>query len=194
MKRLALVLAAVLMGFTASAQFTIIGGLTTTSGKFSDTFRMENLSQFHAGLGYTCRIGLGFSLQPALEYNARATTISGTKFRTGYVELPVQLQLGLSLLPHIIRLYAIGEPYLAYAVHRDVFSGSSWQKLDWGDVERFRYGVGVGGGLELFRHLQVSARFFWDFAGSEFVGIKEIPTQIRDNKAAGIKVSAAIIF
>lgn len=194
MKRLALTLAVFLIGFPVFAQFTLIGGLTTTSGKFSDTFKVENLSQFHAGFGYTCRIGLGVSLQPALEYNVRGATISDAKFRTGYLELPVQLQLGLSLLPHIIRLYAIGEPYVAYALHRDMQSGSSWQKMDWGGVERFRYGVGVGAGLEIFRHLQVSARFFWDFAGSEFGSVQNIPAQIRDNKAAGLKVSAAIIF
>ena len=205
MKKIFVLILALALNTSVFAQFTVIGGLTTTAGKVSDAVKTENFSQFHAGIGYKLDLPLGFALLPSLQYNVRGTYIAGNKliealdlkFKYSYIELPVQVQWGISFLPDVLKIFAVGEPFVSYAVNvqeQNVTSGSTWESIkNWGDIKRFRYGVGLGGGVELFKHVQISARYFWDFAGSEF-NINEVPNQIKENKASGLKVSAAIIF
>ena len=204
MKKLLILISALVLSTSAFAQFTVIGGLTTTSGKVSEAIKTENFSQFHAGIGYKVRLPLGFALLPSLQYNVKGTYIAGNKlieaidlkFKNSYLELPVQVQWGFSLLPDVFKLFLVGEPFVSYAlnIQAQTGGGNNWESIkDWGDIQRFRYGIGLGGGVELFKHLQVSARYFWDFASSEF-NINEVPNQIKNNKASGLKVSAAIIF
>lgn len=204
MKKILIIAAALALSTSAFAQFTIIGGLTTTSGKVSEAIKTENFSQFHAGVGYRLDLPLGFALLPSLQYNVRGTYIGGDrlidaidlKFKHSYIELPVQVQWGFSILPAVLKVFAVGEPYVSYAlnIQAKTGGGNTWESIkDWGDIKRFHYGVGLGGGVELFKHLQVSARYIWDFAGSEF-NISTVPQQIKNNKASGVKVSAAIIF
>lgn len=202
MKRILIIVAALALSTSAFAQFTIIGGLTTTSGKVSEAIKTENFSQFHAGVGYRLDLPLGFELLPSLQYNVRGTYVGGDrlidaidlKFKHSYIELPVQVQWGFSILPAVLKVFAVGEPYVSYAlnIQSKAADDNTWDK-DLGDIKRFHYGVGLGGGVELFKHLQVSARYIWDFAGSEF-NISTVPQQIKNNKASGVKVSAAIIF
>lgn len=197
-----IIVAALALSTSAFAQFTIIGGLTTTSGKVSEAIKTENFSQFHAGVGYRLDLPLGFELLPSLQYNVRGTYVGGDrlidaidlKFKHSYIELPVQVQWGFSILPAVLKVFAVGEPYVSYAlnIQSKAADDNTWDK-DLGDIKRFHYGVGLGGGVELFKHLQVSARYIWDFAGSEF-NISTVPQQIKNNKASGVKVSAAIIF
>lgn len=197
-----IIVAALALSTSAFAQFTIIGGLTTTSGKVSEAYKTENFSQFHAGVGYRLDLPLGFALLPSLQYNVRGTYVGGDrligaidrKFKHSYIELPVQVQWGFSILPAVLKVFAVGEPYVSYAlnIQSKAADDNTWDK-DLGDIKRFHYGVGLGGGVELFKHLQVSARYIWDFAGSEF-NISTVPQQIKNNKASGVKVSAAIIF
>lgn len=198
MKRILIIVAALALSTSAFAQFTIIGGLTTTSGKVSEAIKTENFSQFHAGVGYRLDLPLGFELLPSLQYNVRGTYVGGDridrKFKHSYIELPVQVQWGFSILPAVLKVFAVGEPYVSYAlnIQSKAADDNTWDK-DLGDIKRFHYGVGLGGGVELFKHLQVSARYIWDFAGSEF-NISTVTQQIKNNKASGVKVSAAIIF
>lgn len=197
-----IIVAALALSTSAFAQFTIIGGLTTTSGKVSEAIKTENFSQFHAGVGYRLDLPLGFELLPSLQYNVRGTYVGGDrligaidrKFKHSYIELPVQVQWGFSILPAVLKVFAVGEPYVSYAlnIQSKAADDNTWDK-DLGDIKRFHYGVGLGGGVELFKHLQVSARYIWDFADSEF-NISTVPQQIKNNKASGVKVSAAIIF
>lgn len=202
MNKLLTLFAALIVCASASAQFTIIGGLTTTADKSAGQFSIKNVSQFHIGVGTSTRFGL-FAILPALEYNQKGVSYNemqdsriDVRQRTGYLELPIQLQLGLPVIPRVLSIMAVGEPYISYAVHREEqIDYSPWEKMtDWSGISRFRYGVGLGGGVELFSHLQLTVRYFWDFAGSEFDSLVKIPSQIIDNKASGIKFSAAIVF
>lgn len=202
MKKLLTLFASLIVCASASAQFTIVGGLTTSADKSAGRFSIENINQFHVGVGNCTRLGL-FAILPVLEYNRKGMSYrelqdghTYVRQRTGYLELPVQFQLNLPLIPRLINLMAVGEPYISYAVHREEqIDYSPWEKMtDWSGISRFRYGVGLGGGVELFRHLQLTVRYFWDFAGSEFDSLVKIPSQIIDNKASGIKFSAAIVF
>lgn len=203
MKKLVALFAMLAFCLCANAQFTVIGGLTTTTGKWSESVKTENFSQFHVGVGACCRLGPAFALLPALVYNVKGMTFQelkdgnwNLKERTSYLEIPVQIQLHVPLLPKILDLMAIGEPFVSYAISRQYQEGGSdWTEVsDWGDAKRFRYGVGLGAGVELFSHIQVSARYIWDFAGSEFSSLGEVPKQILDGKSSGLKVSAALIF
>lgn len=201
MKRLVVLLVSLSLSLVASAQLTITGGLTTTTGKISESVKTDNFSQFHIGVGYCLEFSSGLSIVPSLMYNVKGMSFDELKSmdfrfkeRTGYLELPIQFQLHIPLIPDIVELMAIGEPFVSYAVNRSLSEGGPWEKvIDWGDAKRFRYGLGFGVGVEVFEHVQVTARYIWDFAGSEFSG-NGVFRQLKDQKSSGLKVSAALVF
>lgn len=199
MKKFSIIVLFLALSTSVFAQITVIGGLTSSAGNFSDAVKTENFTQFHAGLGYNIKLPAGFSLLPALEYNVRGSYISGEglnlKSKNGYLELPVQLKWGFGLIPGFLGLFAVGEPFVSYALHTHVSERNSndWQKNELDKSNRFHYGVGLGGGVELFGHVQLSVRYFWNFAASEFY-FNNITYRIGNGNASGLKFSAAIVF
>lgn len=206
MKKIILVLACALIAFSASAQrsgrFGIVGGLTTTSTDFSSItqdFKAKNFNQFHIGVCYNQPLVLGFAIQPALEYNikgANFSDISGIKdanFKTGYLELPVQVQWGIDLLG-VVRPYVFAEPFVGFALSNQV-NLSSLSESGWDNLKtRFEGGLGLGAGVDVLKHIQLSFRYFWNLGEVYKIDIPEIKTQISKANCQGFKVSAAILF
>ena len=165
------VLVAVFVCITASAQIGIVGGLTSSKTDVKSAVSdYRNITLFQAGLTYKIKLGEIFALQPSLVYNMKGSSVEqfieggsnvNLEYKTGYLELPVQVQAGLNL-GKILRLYALAEPFVGYALSNNVVNGST-STATWDNIaSRVECGVGVGAGVEILEHLQVSLRYFWN--------------------------------
>ena len=120
---------------------------------------MPEYTGFHGGVALQVGIPLiGLKVQPELIYTTKGSTLSFqdkevTDFRSGYLEIPVHVQMGLDLI--LLRPYLCVSPYAAFALH-DSFKRSS-------DHSAMTYGIGVGGGLDIWR-LQVQVLYQWDLS------------------------------
>lgn len=212
MKRLFLTavaaVAVMVSGLNAGAQVKVgvLGGFTSSSTKASD-ISTESVSLYHAGLAAKVSLPFNLAIQPQLVYQVKGTAVDGSvdfSMKTGYVEVPVQLQWGPDLL--ICRPYVLAEPFVGYAVNvKSVASVAGVEKIvkDFKDLNlnRFEYGLGVGAGVEFWR-LQLAVKYFWNFG--ELTGeAKDLAgaisgaayDAISDGKSfSGINVSLALFF
>jgi len=208
MKKLAIILVALFISATSFAQIGIIGGLTSaqTDIKAAATdLTTKMISQYHVGLVYKIPLGKIVTLQPGVVYNVKGATLSeveGAKdinFKTGYVEVPIDVQIGYSF-GNAVRLYGIGEPFLGYAVTNEISAKTILDKIitdkgSWDNVKnRFEYGVAVGGGVELFKHVQINLKYFWNLGTiyGQDIKIGEIAKTITTSKCGGISLSAVV--
>lgn len=195
MKKLAVVVATLLVCVTSHAQLGVVAGLTSSRSDIkSAVSEYKEINQFHAGLCYKITLGGCFAIQPAVIYNMKGSRIAdisniikdaNLEYKTGFVEVPVQLQLGLKL-GNLARLYGIAEPFAGFAVKNTVNAGGSSQNT-WDNIaNRLEYGLGLGAGVELFSHVQVSCRYFWNMDDLYSDGFK--------SKCKGITASVAFIL
>lgn len=203
MRKLFFTLTALFISVSSFAQFGIVGGFTASSTKLKEAFEIakdNKLNNFHAGIAYKIPLGAGFALQPELIYNVKGTIknikdIADIDYKTGFIELPLQIQWGIDL--KVIRPYVFAEPFIGYAL---TVNGTVQQttasagKIEIND-NKFEYGFGLGAGIELFKHLQVSARYYWNLGKLyEFSNIGAEAKRIQIANCNGIQVSAAILF
>ena len=202
MKRIISLLAvtAVSLGLAAGAhaQFGFLVGLTSSSVKMSAT---DAISLYHAGLTYKIALPSGFSLQPSVLYQVKGANVGHLdtatdedfKLKTGFVEVPLAVQWGPRLAA--FRPYVFGEPFIGYRVSSTDKGNDSFQ--DWAKQakNKFEYGVGVGAGLEIADHIQLSAQWFNNL-GAMFSAPAESGTESLDSvkNFEGIKFSLAILF
>lgn len=201
MKKIAFCSAALLISINMFAQFGIIGGYTSSSTSIKEAINViqdKKFNNFHAGITYKCDLFLGFAIQPSLLYNVKGfdKNIEGLgdiDFRTGYLELPVQLQWGPQHL--VNRPYLFAEPFIGYAIHNSTNLKSVLSDIRQDMMNKFEYGIGLGVGLELFRHLQISARYYWNFGAiCEFSNIGTEMKKIQIKDCNGLQISAAVLF
>lgn len=223
MKKLFTAIAIILIAVPAFSQgksrWGVIGGFTSTSTSLKE-LGGKNFAGFHAGLTAYHPIGLGFAFQPSLVYQQKGMNLhspySSSSYpedsdfslnsRIGYVQIPVQLQFGIDLV--ILRPFVFAEPFIGYAVHNSFsvdtpIGGITPIKNEWEGINRFEYGLGVGGGLDITRHFQLSVKYYWNFNSNFNNGtlkdaaevFKNIAGAIKDKtQFNGLQVSAAILF
>ena len=208
------------------SHFGFVGGFTSSAAKVSD-FDVKNISLYHAGMTMKINLGLGFAIQPSVLYQVKGATVNEvftsdvetTKnqfdYKFGFVEVPVQFQWGPDLVA--FRPYVFAEPFVGYGVTSEANAAfrnamkkdNETQTLDesknaWRDYgfKRFEYGLGFGGGIEIWR-FQISAEYFWNFGDMVDENGDVKPGIIGDNvKDAfkgkksfnGIKVSLGLLF
>ena len=150
----------------AHAQFGFLAGLTSSkvdmAGAVDDA---KNISLYHAGLTYKIGLGAGFAIQPSVLYQVKGANIgnldtatdSDFKLKSGFVELPVGIQWGPELAA--FRPYVFAEPFIGYQV---TSSDKAESFSDWTEQakNKFEYGFGVGGGIEIASHIQLSVQYF----------------------------------
>ena len=168
-------------GFTSSATFV------DTQNPMEN---LKNVSLFHAGVAYKVKMGPMFVLEPALMYQMKganlhesvasvksgATTLTDMSksfdSKTGYVELSLGAQLGIDLLA--FRPYLLFEPFVGVKVYDAENYASSWKvgtaeftggsedinKALSGAKNLIEGGFGVGAGVELVNHVQISVQWF----------------------------------
>ena len=203
MKRLfaiALVCAAFLLSASQAhaIKYGVVGGAT-----FSSMQDIENSSRIGWNLGATAqfKLPLGFSVQPSLIYNAKAagfdaSLVSGD-LNVGYLELPVSFQWGPDLL--IFRPFLDISPYVGYALTSKVSMDTLLTQSEWktSNLQRLEYGLGLGGGLEVWR-FQVVCRYNWNF-GPLFstegtFDLPQVEEALKNKNFGGVTLSLAFMF
>ena len=204
MKKLLVIVASLLVAVSAHAQFGVIAGVTSSKSNINEAWAdVKNITQYHVGLTYKLDLGL-LAIQPSILYNMKGTkldvasadvTAAELDYKTGYIEVPVQLQLGLNL--GVARIYGFAEPFIGYAITNSATLGGTDLKANWENVKnRLEYGVGLGAGVELIKHVQVSVKYFWnmgDMYGTN-ISFAGITKTISEQKASGIAASVALLF
>lgn len=200
-KILTLIVALVATATVAHAQFGIIGGLNFSNAKFENASQFadaaKNATLFHAGVAWKMDLPLGFALQPELTYQVKGAKLESfstqeLKYKNGYIELGAGVQWGPDLI--IARPYVFAEPFIGYLVNPDkTISNAS-------DVtKKLEYGIGLGAGVEVFKHIQVSVQWFRNLGnvvdtnadkitGSDWQKIKDLKTY------QGVRLSLGIFF
>lgn len=222
-KIIAIVVMALGFATAANAQFGIIGGFTSSSTGINTKDAMANLkgvSLYHVGIAYRFELGSFFAIQPQLLYQVKGAdlyqTIADKSYdqvsrsfsKTGFLELSAGLQLGVDLVA--VRPYLLFEPFVGYAVVKGQESFADIHIEDVASVEKavssvkngLEYGFGVGGGLMVLDHIQISVQWFMNL-GNLYNGQQIDAAQIADNVKTyykdiknyqGIKVTLGIFF
>lgn len=197
MKRLFLAIVVALFAFSASAQqIGIIAGITGPNSTLKDS-KIGAFDQYHAGIVANFPVMEGFRLQPELIYKVKGTAVNqigsdNAKYdmTVGFIEFGLEGQVGVGR--DFMRLYGLVEPFIGYNLkdqgwdkEKDPIENLSWDKTE--------YGLAVGGGIELFQHLQASVKYFWNI-GSVKGDINKIVDEDKLRNFNGITLSLAVLF
>jgi len=203
MKRIvAVVLVCAVALFSAtrmSAQkYGVTGGAT-----FSSMRGIESSSKTGWNLGATAqfKLPLGFSIQPSLMYNSKASEVDlplgSAGMNVGYLELPVSFQWGPDLL--IFRPFLEVSPFVGYALNSTVSADLLLTSKEWktSNLQRFEYGLGLGGGIEIWR-LQLVCRYNWNFGplfnDSGKLDFPHVEEAFGGRNFGGVTLSLAFLF
>ena len=193
--------ASLLFAVQANAQFGFVFGLTSSSIKMSQE---DAISLYHAGITAKIPLGSGFAVQPSLLYQVKGANVGqlGTasdedfKVKTGFVELPLGIQWGPQLAA--FRPFVFAEPFIGYRVSSTDKGNATFQDWTSQAKNKFEYGFGLGAGLDISNHLQLSAQWFnnlgvmfSDNGGSADPASESLE---RVKNFEGIKFSLAILF
>lgn len=217
MKKLVIALAAAFIAIGASAQAGITAGLTSTSTNFDEAWaNAKEVTQYHVGVSFKLPLPFGLAVQPSVIYNVKGATLEDTAtdgnlksidYKTGFLEVPVQVQWGINIA-EVVRPYIFAEPFVGYGITNEEklsnFTGEN-SKEAWDNVKnRLEYGVGVGFGVEVLDHLQVSVRRFWNIGnlydenGAAINSFKDALNQgaetVENGKIGGIMASVTFLF
>jgi hypothetical protein len=201
MKRiLILVTAFMLLSVQGFSQFGIKGGLNFNSLedinlKGVKDFDIGNSTGFNVGILYKTKIPLiGLTIQPELIYSQTNSSINteldgrsnlNGDLKLGTLMLPVGLQWGIDLM--LFRPFIQAVPYIGYTVNTQ----NKITNLNW-NVDKFKYGVGLGAGLDIWK-LQISGRYNWDLGDVAEFEWKGVDT-FKGGKNKGFELSLAILF
>ena len=216
MKKILVSLVAILMAGAISinanaAGFLVKGGLNYTHIDLNQSLLNQakalaldakSYTGFHFGVGFQTHDVLGFSLQPELLYTKKGMKLGDNlSWNQTYLEAPVNIQWGLDLV--FVRPFVQVSPYVGYSIKNSVTGNkaslnervSEFVKGFTADANRFSYGLGIGGGVELARKVQISAKYVWNFG--QVGNVQEYISSakgISRNNAAGVEISAALLF
>ena len=148
-------------GETLSAgNFGVLGG-----ANFHTYDSSKMLTKWHAGLTYKVNLPVGFQLEPAVLYSEKAASYGNVSsdLSVGYLELMASMQWGIDLI--LFRPFVEVCPFAGYGL-----GGSSSLKDVWAaGGDKWEYGVGLGGGLQIWR-FQLGARYNWNFSNAGIAG------------------------
>ncbi len=191
-----------------SPRVGIIGGFTSSSTSIKEVDN-KSVSLYHVGLTAEIPLFGGLAIQPSVLYQVKglsadkwgsssvSETVGSFETKVGYLEVPVQIQWGPDLLA--FRPYVFAEPFIGYRLGQNtegVFADGLKDSL-----KKFEYGLGVGGGVEVWK-LQLSIKYFWNFGDIYDKGgnlIDSSKDAVRDavnngNNFNGIMASVAFFF
>ncbi len=145
-------------------RFGLKGGLNLADVYLSEletTFSPDNYSGFHVGptiefMFPFVRMGIDGSVL----YSQKGFKVSGKVFNTSNIDIPVNLKWKFGV--PFAKVYLATGPYFSFGL------GKSEVQWDGGSVRAkdFNIGWNVGGGVELFSHLQVGIAYGFGFTNS----------------------------
>ena len=208
MKKLIVIVASLLVAVSAHAQLGVMAGITSSKADLKEAYAdVKNATSYHVGIAYKMDLGL-IKVQPAIIYNVKgakvgnvinkategAVTAGDFEYKTGSIEVPVQLQAGIDL--GIVRAYGILEPFVGYQITNTAqTTGGTKIDVKWDEVNnKLEYGVGLGAGVELIDHVQVAVRYFWNLGNASNASIATAYDAVRTQKASGIMASVVLLF
>ncbi|MBQ9410284.1 MAG: outer membrane beta-barrel protein [Bacteroidales bacterium] len=232
MKKLFTVIAVALFGAAMlnAQSFGVIGGFTSSNTGIDTKDAMANLknvSLYHVGAAVRWEFGDIFALQPQLAYQVKGSNLSQSidngsaqdditnafQSKTGYVELSAGLQAGLDLL--VFRPFVLVEPFVGYAVTGNENFDQMGQSIASGTANReeidatmngiknkLEYGFGVGGGVHVLDHFQVTVQWFMNLGNlynNNQIDAAQIEESIKSSykdikNYQGIKVTLGLFF
>ncbi len=189
---------------SAQVKWGVTAGMNFNTSKFTE-IDVKAKAGWNVGVTTMLDLPLGFSLQPSLIYNQKSANLTKSLSQSmGYLEVPVSVQWGPDLL--VFRPFVDVTPYVGFAVSNITSVkalSASLTDNSWEGKQRFEYGIGVGGGVNVWK-LQVIARYCWNFGslynldldGNLGSAIKEHLNQMKtDNKNyGGVNISVAYFF
>lgn len=187
MKKLFTVVTVALMSavMVHAQSFGVIGGFTSSKTSINTQDFMSNInnvSLFHAGVAYRLELGSFFAIQPQLAFQMKGASVhemigtgsaqaalSTLDTKAGFIELSAGLQAGIDLLA--IRPYILFEPFVGVQVTGlDNYSNVATAMSDDAKAamnsyladakNKLEFGFGVGGGIQILDHFQVSVQWF----------------------------------
>jgi hypothetical protein len=209
MKKLIVIVASLLIAVSAHAQLGVIAGITSAQTKFENldvaNDALQAATQYHVGLTFKLGLGNLIAVQPAIIYNVKGSkfadidNVDDFDFKNGYLEVPVQLQVGMGL-GDLARVYAIAEPFVGMQISQQMLKETQdLSDIDFAD--KLEYGFGLGAGVELIKHVQVSVRYFWNLGGTKDANISSASDAINlikdsasSKNANGVMASVALLF
>ena len=210
MKRFFVILAALLIGFTASARggFLVKAGLSNSNmdlnrdvasviseDVLSGAF-FKNFTGYHVGVGYRTGIWSGLRFQPELLYNVRGTRVDdATRWSMGYLEMPLNVQWGLDLI--VMRPFIQVAPCIGYDFLNNTSETAAGHALGTvtTDANRLEYGLSVGGGLDILNSFQISVNYNWNFGPvANLDAYQDKVVGIERKNARCLQISLAYIF
>lgn len=229
MKKIIASLAAALVALSASAQPGIVAGMTSSATDLeAAAASIKQATNYHVGLAFKMDLGL-LGIQPAIIYNVKGQSLEslgeggikdvagnvkeGIDFKTGFVEVPVQIQAGLHF-GRVARVFGFVEPFVGYAITNEINlsgKGESAKPIDaevirnnWDNVKnRLEYGASLGFGADVLEKLQVSVKYFWNLGdlykdGSTYESFseayKDITSTLKESSCNGICLSVGFFF
>jgi hypothetical protein len=195
--------ASLVMASKAHAQFGVVAGLTSSKVNFTEAVDdVKNIILYHAGLTYKFDLGAGFAVQPSAIYQVKGANLSnikdttGDQLKTGYVELPLNIQWGPDLMA--FRPYVFAEPFIGYQI-ANFNKGATFSDVGSDVMNKLEYGFGLGGGLEIARHVQLSVQWFKNLGkvinDDQAKSMGAFWNEVKDvENYKGIKFSLAILF
>ena len=214
MKKIFAVIALCVMTFWGSTtlnagHFGIVGGASFTG---LNEISRDLSTGYHAGVTYKFNLPFGFAIQPSLQYHMKSSlvedaiaNVASFNYRMGYVELPVSFQWGPDLL--LFRPFLDVSPFVGYALNNEAVGtlDNVVERIQnkWQGVNRLEYGLGLGGGLEVWK-FQVVCRYNWNL-GYLFDTQGNIPTfgeivgnvkgsVLAGKNFGGVTLSLALLF
>ena len=195
--------ASLLVAAQAHAQFGIVAGLTSSNAKADEAVKdVKNIALYHAGLTYKIDLGAGFAIQPAVIYQVKGAKIesigdtTADQLKSGYVEVPVGFQWGPDLMA--FRPYVFAEPFIGYQITSSDKGNSTFSDWTAQAKNKFEYGFGLGAGLEIASHIQLSAQWFKNLGNLFGDGAKSAEAAWAEAKDIqnfqGFKVTLGLLF
>ena len=204
MKKLLLLIAVALVSMTASAQtnklFTwgVEAGMNFNSLSFDkEMFESGNRAGFFVGPKVKVKVPLvGLGLDGALIYSMNSAQIQNEDIvkskNLSYLEIPLNVRYDFSLLK-VLSIYLATGPQYNYCMSSDATIADFYGPVD-GGISRSTWGWNVGGGVELFKHLQLGVTYTIPISNSGNLELSDITNVFTNYKQKTVKVRLAYFF
>jgi hypothetical protein len=179
----------------SQAKFGVKGGLNYNSykdisGSVNDSW--NNQTGYHFGVLIQTKVPIiGLGLQPELLFVRKGVEnpdIPANSFYLDYLQLPINVQVGLDLL--LFRPFIMVSPYISYAIGK----GDMLVDTEWDNLNRLDYGYGLGVGVDIWK-LQITGKYNWSMGKLQDATSTPINgTTLKNAKIQGFQLSVALLF
>jgi opacity protein-like surface antigen len=206
MKKLLLAIAVAIVSIAASAQtakmfnWGVEAGMNFNSLSFDkEMFESGNRAGFFVGPKVKVKVPLvGLGLDGALLYSMNSANMHNTltdnvkSKNLSYLEIPLNVRYDFSLLK-VLSIYLATGPQYNYCMSSDATIAEFYGPVD-GGISRSTWGWNVGGGVELFKHLQLGVTYTIPISDSGSFELSDVANVFTNYKQKTVKLRLAYFF